>query len=245
MHLKNILSIAFVSGSILEHEPSLSRRRRSTHSPLAMAVTSNIDDSTGKCIFGMKTYWDEMYKGNGDRPAEKYSWYCGWEEIKPFWLDLVPDTSSHILVAGVGNDIVPVQMFDDGWRTMTAFDYSDAAVDRAKKLFCERNVNLLQADARKLPFKDKSIDVTFDKGTLDAIYINGVEAFEDSVSELERITIPGGKVVSISNVIPPEMLCGAFEASKWESIHDGGLAFAENGGATIDLGANLYSWCRK
>ncbi|GFH58755.1 hypothetical protein CTEN210_15231 [Chaetoceros tenuissimus] len=212
---------------------------------MSLTRTSNIDDSTGKCVFGIKKYWDDMYNGNGDRPADKYSWYSGWEEIKPFWLDLVPDKSSQILVAGIGNDIVPVQMFDEGWNNMIAFDYSDAAVERAKTLFSDRNVNIFQADARDLPLNDGSIDTTFDKGTLDAIYIHSIEAFKESISELERVTVSGGKVVSISNVIPSDVISEAFDENKWETIHDGGLAFAENGGVTIDLGANLYSWRRR
>ena len=223
----------------------ISTRKQSTKISLTRTRASNIDDSTGKCVFGIKKYWDDMYNGNGDRPAEEYSWYCGWEEIKPFWLDLVPDTSSHVLVAGIGNDIVPVQIFDEGWNNMTAFDYSGAAVDRAKVLFSERNVNIFQGDARELPLKDGSIDTTFDKGTLDAIYIHSIEALEESISELGRITVSGGKVVCISNVIPRDVIREAFDDYKWEIIHDGGLAFAENGGVTIDLGANLYSWRRK
>lgn len=246
MILKHILLIAFASEprSKRNHEAArISIKKQSTK--MSLTRSSNIDDSTGKCVFGIKKYWDDMYNGNGDRSSEQYSWYCGWEEIKPFWLDLVPDTSSHILVAGIGNDIVPVQMFDEGWNKMTAFDYSDAAVDRAKTLFSERNVNIFQADARELPLKDGSIDTTFDKGMLDAIYIHSIEAFKESIAELERITVSGGKVVSISNVIPSDVISEAFDEYKWETIHDGGLAFAENGGVTIDLGANLYSWRRR
>jgi hypothetical protein len=99
-----------------------------------------------------------------------------------------------------------------------------------------------------------------DKGTLDAIYITGLDALQDAVQELGRVTAPHGVVVCISRVILPHFLVGGknrnddnnkneefvvFAPPLWEVIHDGSLAFAEpNGEATIDLGADLYSFRR-
>jgi SAM-dependent methyltransferase len=181
---------------------------------------------------------------------------------------LLPDREkSHVLIAGIGNDMTPIGMYDAGWRTMTAYDYSAAGVERATHLFAEfdhmdnrnedgtmihntsRNVNIQLADARDLSefLADGSIDATLDKGTLDAIYITSKdEAFLAAIKELERVTAPGGVVVSLSRVIYPDDLLGAFEASGcWDTIHDGTLAFAEEGGASIDLGAELYSFRRR
>lgn len=48
----------------------------------------------------------------------------------------------------------------------------------------------------------------------------------------------------ISSVILADDLMAAFDDNYWKNIHDGNLAFAPDGEATIDLGADLYSWKR-
>lgn len=204
-------------------------------------------DADGKCKFGTKAYWDAMYDGTADRPAESYSWYCSWEDLQPFWRMLVPSTDARVLIAGVGNDPTPLCLYDDGWTDLTAFDYSEAGVRRAQELAgSSRNkMKLLVADARNLPLESGSIDAVLDKGTLDAIGITGKDIFVDSVKELARVTAEGGVVVCISRVMEPEEFYEAFDPSHWEMIHDGSLAFAPDGEATIDLGAELFSWRRK
>lgn len=229
-------------------------------------------DEDGNCVFGKKEYWDEMYGGDGDvddakstslisttiaivdrRPSIAYSWYCGWDELQPFWKMLVPDEKSRVVIAGIGNDPTPVGMYDAGWTTMMAYDYSQRGVDRAKELFGTTGtgsssrrdtVDLVMADATDLPLETASVDATLDKGTLDAIYITGKEIFRDSVKEMGRVTATGGCVVSISRVIGPDDLLGEFDNPLWENVHDGSLAFAPDGEATIDLGAEFYSWKR-
>jgi hypothetical protein len=60
-------------------------------------------DADGKCVYGQKSYWDDMYTGNASDsgtttsettsmsipsislPSTSYSWYCGWNELEPFW----------------------------------------------------------------------------------------------------------------------------------------------------------------
>jgi len=219
---------------------------------LSSSSTGIHQDEDGNCVFGKKDYWDEMYGGqqlvtDADYyPQDAYSWYCGWSELSPFWRMLVPDPSSRVVIAGIGNDITPVNMYDDGYTNMFAYDYSEEGVNRARELFGDRcnDVELITADATNLPLDTASVDATFDKGTLDAIYITGKEIFIDSVKEMTRYTAPEGLVVSISRVIDPDVLLETFDNQYWENINDGTLSFATDGEATIDLGAELYSWKR-
>lgn len=246
--------------------------------------SSNLNDE-GKCKFGSKSYWDSMYDGIGDRPSDSYSWYCGWTELEPFWNMLVEEvlvaveevdddnetiTSTSttkgrkkkkkedikVMVAGIGNDPTPIELYDDGYTNMVAFDYSKSGVDRARQLFGMKrmttNCQLLVADFCNLPIQSSSIDITLDKGTLDAIYITGKDVLYNSIKELTRVTSKNGIVVCISAVIPSDVLLNAFiveessssSSSSWEIINNGELSFAPNGEATIDLGANLYSFRR-
>mmetsp|Transcript_61395 Transcript_61395/g.181494 ORF Transcript_61395/g.181494 Transcript_61395/m.181494 type:complete len:257 (-) Transcript_61395:103-873(-) len=233
---------------LLSHHAYIPRTARSSNSAQCAAknaVVSSDEESPVK--FGRKSYWDGMYEGTGDRPAESYSWYCGWDELAPFWTELVPDKGARVLVPGTGNDVTPCGVYDAGWNDITAFDYSEAGVERARKLFGERRrgVDVVHADARDLPFEEASFDAVLDKGTLDAIYIAGKDSFVRAVREFGRVVSPGGVYVCVSSVVLPDDLYAAFSPSVWEIIHDGSLAFAPDGEATIDLGSELYSWRRR
>jgi hypothetical protein len=137
--------------------------------------------------YGTKEFWDDMYRGEGELPADEYSWYCGWAVIQSFWEELVPDRTSRVLVPGVGNDATIADMWDAGWRSITAFDYSADAVVRAGALFGERQLELLCADARDLPLANSSFDAVFDKGALDAIGLNGTADLNAAGAELARV----------------------------------------------------------
>ena len=82
--------------------------------------------------YGRKDYWDDLYRGSGSDglPAEAFSWYCGWSELEPFWSELVASGTPRVLVPGMGNDRSLVELYDAGWRDVTAFDYSEDAVTR-------------------------------------------------------------------------------------------------------------------
>ena len=206
------------------------------------------------CKYGSKAYWDGMYSGTGTAaadglPSDSYSWYCGWREVEPFFRELVPDESVRLLVPGVGNDAAIVDMYDAGYATMTAFDYSAAAVERAVELFGpdRAGATLLCADATDLPFGAASFDACFDKGTLDAIGIAGSEALAAAAGQLWRALVPGGVVVSVSRALEPEAIRAAFDGSdgrRWEELRDGGLHIAEGGEVSTDLAAGLYAWRR-
>ena len=86
------------------------------------------------------------------QPAEEYSWYCDWKDLAPFWGEIVPDRSAQVLVPGCGNDMTIAEMYDAGWRQVTAFDFSADAVVRARKLYGERKVALLCADAQAVSY---------------------------------------------------------------------------------------------
>ena len=197
-----------------------------------------------------------MYSGRGEActtdglSAERYSWYCGWAELEPFWRELVPDMGARLLVPGVGNDATVVGLFDAGWKDLTAFDYSPEAIDRAAALCEGRDIRLLCCDARALPYPDASFDAVLDKGALDAIGIAGGPALTAAVAELGRTVARGGVVVSISRALEPTTLLAAFadaegdEATRWAVLRGGGLHVAEGGEVSTDLAAGLFAWRR-
>ena len=53
--------------------------------------------------FGQRKYWDETFEGRGDFDSEAYSWYYGWEKIKPVFDASGISKKARILVPGCGN----------------------------------------------------------------------------------------------------------------------------------------------
>uniref|UniRef100_A0A7S3RQP4 Methyltransferase type 11 domain-containing protein n=1 Tax=Emiliania huxleyi TaxID=2903 RepID=A0A7S3RQP4_EMIHU len=196
--------------------------------------------------YGRKDYWDDLYRGSGSDglPAEAFSWYCGWSELEPFWSELVASGTPRVLVPGMGNDRSLVELYDAGWRDVTAFDYSEDAVTRARALVGRRDVRLLCADATALPFADASFDAVLDKGTLDAVGIAGDTRLQEAVAELTRTTAAGGVVVTVSRALEPSSLLSAFTGQDWKVERDGGLHVAEGGEVSTDLAAGLFAWRR-
>ena len=175
------------------------RYRKLTTSPLKQFTTSTSEfekdysqfsgdenesqDANARSDFGTKTYWDAMYQGMGDFDADEYSWYYGFEVIKPLLQEYIvgkdgDDLSAKekadlsILIPGCGNDPLVLDLYTAGYTTLSAFDYSSGAIDRQTELLEYLpmgsnldNVKLSVQDARELPQAwEKSFDVIIEKG---------------------------------------------------------------------------------
>lgn len=179
------------------------------------------DDSNARSAFGTRQYWDDVYSGMGDFPMDEYSWYYGWSQIKAHWVPHV-DKASHVLCPGIGNDPLLVDLWKSGYQQLTAFDYSQHAIDRQGDLISYESVHvdLHQMDARRLPAEwTRRFDAILEKGALDAIYLSGDGNVELAVQELERCIVPGGILLTVSGVIPPSLRRNLF--SKWTWLRDG------------------------
>ena len=225
-------------------------RRRRWNSPLFQFTTSSSEfdkdysqyadddgeDAGARSQFGTKSYWDAMYDGMGDFAADEYSWYYGFEVLKPMLEDYVPGADSkegraelNVLVPACGNDPLLLDLLGAGYRRMTAYDYSEGGVDRQRELLeylpmgsdldC---VELRVEDARNLPEEwEGSFDLVIEKGALDAIYLSGDGNFEQSAEELARVVKAGGICISASGVVPAELRREGFGEDEWEWLRDG------------------------
>lgn len=163
--------------------------------------------------FGQQSYWQDMYEGRGDFPADEYSWYAGWRTLAPVWGELGLPKSARVIVPGAGNDPCVVDMYDAGYKKLTAFDYAPAAVDRLNDLLGDRAVDVRVADARSLAFGDASFDAALDKGFADAVHLSG--ALSEAITEMTRVLSPGAPYVCVTTVVPPDALAAAFDTTAW------------------------------
>ncbi|KAL3807940.1 hypothetical protein ACHAXA_005736 [Cyclostephanos tholiformis] len=198
-------------------------------------------DANARSQFGTKAYWNMMYDGMGEFPADEYSWYYnGYDVIKPFLQEYIFDVAEStsmaleksqlsILIPGCGNDPMLLDFYQAGYRCLTAFDYSSGAIERQRELLdylpmgsdLDR-IELREEDARSLPVDWKeSFDVIVEKGALDAIYLSGDGNLEQSVKEIARIIKRGGICISCSGVVPEALRREIFGRNEWEWLRDG------------------------
>jgi SAM-dependent methyltransferase len=242
---QNIQQQQAIADSPIRRSSSKRHRHRHDVSPLCQFTTSSSefdkdyskynenenddDDANARSQFGTKLYWDAMYEGMGDFDANEYSWYYGFEVIKPYLLDYVTPYAD-ILIPGCGNDPLLLDLYNAGYQSLTAFDYSEGAIERQRALLeylpagsnTNNNIELRVEDARSLPKEwEESYDVIVEKGALDAIYLSGDGNFEASVQEFLRCLKVGGVCMSFSGVVPEEVRQKGFNKSDWEWLRDG------------------------
>lgn len=192
--------------------------------PLQTQKSSLSGDENARSTFGTKEYWDEVYLGRGDFPADEYTWYFGFDAYQSIVQDYVKDKARPILIPGIGNDPIILDMLQKGYTNLTATDYSEHAIERQNDLLSYQYpadiVDLRCMDAREMdPTWTNKFSVILEKGALDAIYLSGDGNLEQTVKEFERILKPGGTLISVSGVVPEDLRRQVFQ--NWEWLRDG------------------------
>jgi SAM-dependent methyltransferase len=205
------------------------------------------DDWTAASSFGRKQYWDDVYEGRGDFPAEQYSWYYGYDDnaLRPHIQRSFPARTERLLLPGIGNDILLLDLLRAGYTDLTAQDYSRGALERQLDMLRDASATnsggyasstttttkpprivLSHSDVTNLPFADATFDGIIEKGLLDAVYLSGPSNEPDrlvaAVRSLTRCLRPGGIFISISGVVPAAVRAVVFGGGdQYEWLRDG------------------------
>lgn len=151
--------------------------------------------------YASKDFWNSRFN-----EEEKYDWYIGWPELKPYFLQLGLTTDAPILNVGCGNSSVAVDMWNDGLKNLWNIDISDKVIDNMKKQVGNSGVGgqWLEMDATNMTsFADNSFQAVIDKGTLDALVCADEKSIPiNLVKEMFRVCRPGGVVMIISHSSP-------------------------------------------
>lgn len=227
-------------------------RCTTTHRQRCRSLSASLPEPASS-KFGSRDYWDTFYQ----QSSSNFSWYSGWADLAPF-VEEVVGREDRVLIAGVGNDLAIVDMYDAGFTNMVAFDYAPEGVRAARAMFGEDRLapigtaELLVADARALlDFPDQAFDAVLEKGTLDAIYLSGgsdkelgAQHLQMAVDELARVLKPRGTLVSITAACV-DAVQAAVSSKDWNVIQDGSIYLTEEGYASNQVDGTLLVWERK
>ncbi|KFH47747.1 Endothelin-converting enzyme-like protein [Hapsidospora chrysogenum ATCC 11550] len=120
-------------------------------------------------------FWDERYS-TVETEAPTHEWFRTFDDLLPFFEANLfaprgPSTNPKILHLGSGDSTIPRDLAERGYNDQLCVDFSKVAVD----LMSERHSEIKGIEWRLLDvcnmdsIPSGSIDVAFDKGTLDAM----------------------------------------------------------------------------
>ncbi|KAI9693537.1 MAG: hypothetical protein M1820_009189 [Bogoriella megaspora] len=158
------------------------------------------------------SYWNNVYRQppTGSKPT--HEWYSIQDIAGFLETHLYPtkpsSTSPRILHLGSGDSVVPAEFYEKGYTDQICMDFSRVVVEKMRRAHANKpGIQWLEGDVRIMAdIPDASVDVAFDKGTLDAMtYENSwhppppvVRNAEQYVNQVARVLKPGGIFLCIT-----------------------------------------------
>ncbi|KAK1461409.1 hypothetical protein CMEL01_14363 [Colletotrichum melonis] len=121
-------------------------------------------------------FWNRRYtKSDGSHPT--HEWFRTFEALEPFFEKHLfsqrrPDTSPRIMHLGSGDSTIPADLSARGYKNQLCLDFSTVVVDLMRQRHADlAGIEWKWADVRDMPdaAPTASVDIAFDKGTLDAM----------------------------------------------------------------------------
>lgn len=113
---------------------------------------------------------------------------------------------------GCGNSSLPVDLWKDGFKDITAVDISSIVVNKMRERTKLLGVKYVVGDMMELPFPDRHFDCILEKGTLDVLFAENdspwdpipevLENLRKTLDEADRVLQDRGKLLSITFAQP-------------------------------------------
>ncbi|CZS96598.1 hypothetical protein WAI453_010042 [Rhynchosporium graminicola] len=180
-------------------------------------------------------FWDNRYAEHlskdascdsaDQQPIPSFEWFRDYSKLRLFFRKWLPSPGGGevVLHLGCGNSTLTSDLYSEGYKHQINVDFSQVVINAMSTKYAALNQQWSFMDVRKLEFKDGSIDVAIDKGTLDA-FLHGslwdppedvrenVGAYVDQVA---RVLKPGGKWLYITYRQPHFMKPLLLREDKW------------------------------
>ncbi|KAK0648098.1 S-adenosyl-L-methionine-dependent methyltransferase [Cercophora newfieldiana] len=170
-------------------------------------------EATNDKVLSHATFWDQQYlQSDGSVPT--HEWYRSFLTLEPFFaLNLfnsegfAPQDEPLLLHLGSGDSTIPVELAARGYKYQLCVDFSSIVVKLMKERHAGYGIEWRWMDVRDMKtLEDASVDVAFDKGTLDAM-IHGSpwsppKEVKDNTSaylrEVHRVLKNGGQFLCVT-----------------------------------------------
>lgn len=146
----------------------------------------------------------ELFAGLPARYDELSAAFSFWQD--PRWRRALVDTAApergdRVLDVATGTGMVAAELLSRCECSVVGVDQSAAMLARARARFASREqtrIELIEAEAERLPFEDESFDVvTF------TYLLRYVDDPAQTMRELARVLRPGGRIASLEFGVPP------------------------------------------
>ncbi|KAK4616181.1 EEF1A lysine methyltransferase 4 [Fulvia fulva] len=131
-------------------------------------------DEEGKAL-ATPQFWDSRY-GKSDGESPTHEWFRTFDALKPFFEAHLfqhrkPDSNPKILHLGSGDSTIPSDLAALGYKNQLCVDFSQVVVDLMSSCHAvDSGIEWRWADIRDMKhICAASVDVAFDKGTMDAM----------------------------------------------------------------------------
>ena len=130
--------------------------------------------------YGDVKYWDNRYLDKN-----QFDWYQEWEDLLQY-LEPFFNGDELVLNIGCGNSKMSYEMTKTTFKKVISIDFSQVVIDQMKELYrYNNNLEWYTMDCTKMSFEDKTLDVVFDKGTIDALFCSE-DPFDSIINTLEE-----------------------------------------------------------
>ena len=179
------------------------RRMRDARGYLCeVAESDEVEEPQGRSFLSSKGFWETYYAdGRRDAPVEFAASEASAGLVASHAQSLGP--SAFILELGCGNSTLANALCERGYRNVLSVDFSSSALQRQAAARASRAVpSLAQMDVCALAVRSASVDLAFDKATLDAVLCDPVHGATDArrmCCEVSRALRPGGVYLHLSD----------------------------------------------
>ncbi|KAK1985763.1 S-adenosyl-L-methionine-dependent methyltransferase [Colletotrichum cereale] len=196
-------------------------------------------------------FWNERYtKSDGSNPT--HEWFRTFAALEPFFQrhlfsQRTPESAPRIMHLGSGDSTIPADLAERGYHNQLCLDFSTVVVDLMAARHAGAGIEWRWADVRDMPdaAPTGSVDVAFDKGTMDAM-IHGspwsppADVRDNTaryLAEVHRALRPGGVFLYVT-YRQPHFIRPLLEAAPAGPSWDLAVEVLEGGESAFDY----YGW---
>jgi len=150
--------------------------------------------------FAKKDYWTEFF----DKRKDPFEWYGSYLELSEYFMKYVKQ-NDEILMVGCGNSELSDELHDmQKCKLITNVDISENVIKRMQKKAEDAGREMIYdvGDVTNLKYRDEQFNCVIDKGTLDAMMVDGSDSTCQLIArmfdEIERCIKTGGRYILIT-----------------------------------------------